>query len=207
MGRPGLLSMTCPPLTLRLLLISAGLRVPFIPCMLRLMTCFIRPRILRKRPRKPWLMLQDLLMSSVLSKSMLLPKRKPRGPLRVQLLNLTNDLQRPMKLLPRVDAMPWLSLSLVSESLKLSLAAARAKHLKITRPSKRLSAASRNCNSNKMRTKKIKTYKKQIEEAEEIAALNLAKYRKAQQEMEESEERAKMAGAQLSFARAGSMNL
>merc|ERR1712083_1087401 len=28
---------------------------------------------------------------------------------------------------------------------------------------------------------KIKTYKKQIEEAEEIAALNLAKYRKAQQ--------------------------
>ena len=54
---------------------------------------------------------------------------------------------------------------------------------------------------------KIKTYKKQIEEAEEIAALNLAKYRKAQQEMEESEERAKMAGAQLSFARAGSMNV
>merc|ERR1711963_808566 len=30
---------------------------------------------------------------------------------------------------------------------------------------------------------KIKTYKKQIEEAEEIAALNLAKYRKAQQEL------------------------
>lgn len=28
---------------------------------------------------------------------------------------------------------------------------------------------------------KIKTYKKQIEEAEEIAALNLAKFRKAQQ--------------------------
>merc|ERR1719281_1949329 len=36
---------------------------------------------------------------------------------------------------------------------------------------------------------KIKTYKKQIEEAEEIAALNLAKYRKAQQELEEAEER------------------
>merc|ERR1719348_2445619 len=31
---------------------------------------------------------------------------------------------------------------------------------------------------------KIKTYKTQIEEAEEIAALNLAKYRKAQQELE-----------------------
>merc|ERR1712113_1291130 len=36
---------------------------------------------------------------------------------------------------------------------------------------------------------KIKTYKKQIEEAEEIAALNLAKYRKAQQELEEADER------------------
>merc|ERR1712002_11919 len=34
---------------------------------------------------------------------------------------------------------------------------------------------------------KIKTYKRQIEEAEEIAALNLAKFRKAQQELEESE--------------------
>merc|ERR1712049_27532 len=44
---------------------------------------------------------------------------------------------------------------------------------------------------------KIKTYKNQIEEAEEVAALNLAKYRKAQQELEETEERAKMAGAQL----------
>merc|ERR1712083_181638 len=40
---------------------------------------------------------------------------------------------------------------------------------------------------------KIKTYKKQIEEAEEIAALNLAKYRKAQQELEETEERSRMA--------------
>merc|ERR1712107_914373 len=39
---------------------------------------------------------------------------------------------------------------------------------------------------------KIKTYK-QIEEAEEIAALNLAKFRKARQELEEAEERAKLA--------------
>jgi myosin protein heavy chain len=44
---------------------------------------------------------------------------------------------------------------------------------------------------------KIKTYKKQIEEAEEIAALNLAKFRKAQQELEEAEERSKMAEDQI----------
>merc|ERR1719365_443366 len=40
---------------------------------------------------------------------------------------------------------------------------------------------------------KVKTYKQQIEEAEEIAALNLAKFRKAQQELEETDERAKLA--------------
>merc|ERR1712130_210916 len=40
---------------------------------------------------------------------------------------------------------------------------------------------------------KIKTFKQQIGEAEEIAALNLAKFRKAQQELEEVEERAKLA--------------
>ena len=39
---------------------------------------------------------------------------------------------------------------------------------------------------------KVKTYKKQIEEAEVIAALNLAKFRKAQQELEEVEERARV---------------
>ena len=44
---------------------------------------------------------------------------------------------------------------------------------------------------------KIKTYKKQIEEAEEIAALNLAKFRKAQQELEETEDHARLAESAL----------
>merc|ERR1712186_168758 len=44
---------------------------------------------------------------------------------------------------------------------------------------------------------KIKTYKTQIAEAEEIAALNLAKFRKAQQDLESNEDRAKSAGAAL----------
>merc|ERR1712184_158549 len=37
---------------------------------------------------------------------------------------------------------------------------------------------------------KVKSYKKQIEEAEEIAALNLAKFRKVQADLESSAERA-----------------
>merc|ERR1712113_115003 len=41
---------------------------------------------------------------------------------------------------------------------------------------------------------KIRTYKKQIEEA---AALNLAKFRKAQQELEEAEERSRLAEEQI----------
>ncbi|XP_076337304.1 myosin heavy chain, muscle-like isoform X5 [Tachypleus tridentatus] len=49
---------------------------------------------------------------------------------------------------------------------------------------------------------KIKTYKRQIEEAEEIAALNLAKFRKVQQEMEDAEERADMAENALAKLRA-----
>merc|ERR1711915_814613 len=39
---------------------------------------------------------------------------------------------------------------------------------------------------------KVRTYKRQIEDAEEIAALNLAKFRKAQQELEEVEERTRV---------------
>merc|ERR1711978_336135 len=58
--------------------------------------------------------------------------------------------------------------------------------------------------ANKLQAK-IKTYKKQIEEAEEIAALTLAKLRKAQQELEETEDRTKMAEAQLPMVRGASV--
>ncbi|CAF3451696.1 unnamed protein product [Rotaria socialis] len=49
---------------------------------------------------------------------------------------------------------------------------------------------------------KIKIYKRQVEEAEEIAALNLAKYRKVQTELEDSAERAELAENQLGKLRA-----
>lgn len=49
---------------------------------------------------------------------------------------------------------------------------------------------------------KIKTYKRQVEEAEEIAAINLAKFRKVQHELEDSEERADMAEQSLQKLRA-----
>merc|ERR1712150_346371 len=49
---------------------------------------------------------------------------------------------------------------------------------------------------------KIKSYKKQIEEAEEIAALNLAKFRHAQATLAEAEERADLKDQALAKLRA-----
>ena len=49
---------------------------------------------------------------------------------------------------------------------------------------------------------KIKIYKRQVEEAEEIAAINLAKYRKVQHDFEEAEDRADSAENSLSKLRA-----
>merc|ERR1712110_586448 len=49
---------------------------------------------------------------------------------------------------------------------------------------------------------KIKSYKKQIEEAEEIAALNLAKFRKVQGNLTESEARADLNEQALAKSRA-----
>merc|ERR1719419_626381 len=49
---------------------------------------------------------------------------------------------------------------------------------------------------------KIKTYKRQVEEAEEMAAMNLQKYRKAQHDLEEADERADVAENTLARFRA-----
>merc|ERR1712111_322985 len=102
-----------------------------------------------------------------------------------------------------------------SASLRLSLLPPSLALARPTRLTRELSARPRSSPSPRVRTRrtrtacptsnklqqKIKTYKQQIEEAEEIAALNLAKFRKAQQELEETEERAKMADANMSVVR------
>ena len=54
---------------------------------------------------------------------------------------------------------------------------------------------------------KIKSYKKQIEEAEEIAALNLAKYRQVQANLSGSTERADLQEQALAKTRARSMSM
>merc|ERR1711934_1343461 len=54
---------------------------------------------------------------------------------------------------------------------------------------------------------KIKAYKKQIEEAEEIAALNLAKYRQVQNNLAASTEQADLTEQAVAKARARSASL
>ena len=49
---------------------------------------------------------------------------------------------------------------------------------------------------------KLREYQRQIEEAEEIASMNIAKYRKCQQELEDSEARATAAENNLAKFRA-----
>ena len=49
---------------------------------------------------------------------------------------------------------------------------------------------------------KLKVYKRQAEEAEELAAVNLTKFRKIQSELEDAEERASLAENQLNKMRA-----
>jgi len=48
----------------------------------------------------------------------------------------------------------------------------------------------------------LTVYKKQIEDAEEIAAINLSKYRKAQHELEDATQRADQAESQIAKNRA-----
>ena len=48
----------------------------------------------------------------------------------------------------------------------------------------------------------LRVYKRQIEEAEEIAAMNLAKFRKTQVDLEEGEERADLSEHALAKLRA-----
>merc|ERR1712117_103767 len=122
---PEMLSMRWPASTPELALIRDVLREPSTPCRLRLMTCSTRPRTLRRRPRRLWLMLLDLLMSLDLSRITPLPSPRARELLRPPLESLRTVWLMPMMLLCVVASLPWPSLRPESESLRLSLAMSR----------------------------------------------------------------------------------
>merc|ERR1712226_754352 len=123
-----LLSMTWLQSTQRLHLISANLKEQFTPCMLKLMICLPKLRVVKKKPKRLWLMLLVLLMNSEQSKSIPTLKKKQRE--------------------------HW---SLAFVSLRLSLEMFNAELLKTTKDSKRLIVELRSFNSNKMKIIKMPT--------------------------------------------------
>merc|ERR1712117_153733 len=123
--RLALLSMRWPPSTPELLVTRDVLRELFTPCRLRLMTCSTRPRTLRRRPRRLWLMLPDLLMSSDLSRTMSPLCLRARELWSPSWLSLRTVWLMPMMLLCVVASLPWPSLRPESESLRLSLEMSR----------------------------------------------------------------------------------
>merc|ERR1712117_174087 len=122
---PEMLSMRWPASTPEPMLIRDVLREPSTPCRLRLMTCSTRPRTLRRRPRRLWLMLPDLPMSSDLSRTMSPLCLRAREPWSPSWLSLRTVLLMPMMLLCVVASLQWPSLRPESESLRLSLAMSR----------------------------------------------------------------------------------
>merc|ERR1711963_1181245 len=90
------------------------LRDPSTPCRLRLMTFCTRPRTLRRRPRRPWLMLPDLQMSSDLSRTTPPPSPRARELLRPPLESLRTVLLllRKLKVLLRLRRTRFSELSL-----------------------------------------------------------------------------------------------
>ncbi|QQP51989.1 Myosin heavy chain 1, partial [Caligus rogercresseyi] len=144
-----------------------------------------------ERPRRPWWMLPASQMSSEPSKNTPLPRKRP------------NELStRPSanEAAAKGGRAALAKLEAKIRELELELGSCQSRtsdtykaYQKAERKIKELQFQQDEDRKNQERMgelatklqQKIKTYKKQIEEAEEIAALNLAKYRKAQQEMEE----------------------
>merc|ERR1711971_792778 len=83
-------------------------------------------------------------------------KIRPSVPLNPRSMNWRCDSLKPMMLLPRVAVLQWLSLRVASVSLRLNLDLSNLRLLTLTRVTKRLSAKSRNFNSNKMKTTRTK---------------------------------------------------
>merc|ERR1719483_68574 len=152
-----MLSMKCPLSTLKLLLKSVLWRELYTQCMLKLMTCFIRLRIQKRKQRRQWLMLLVLLMNSVLNKTILIPSQRQRGPLNLSLVNLKISLLKQMKMPCVVDVPQWLSSKQGSVSLKLNLEMFKLTLAKMQRDIRSPNAAARNLYSRLMKTKRTKT--------------------------------------------------
>merc|ERR1719348_1842943 len=184
------------------------------------MTCFIKQRTLRKSPKKAMVDAARLADELRAEQEHSTTQEKTKRSLESQVMELDQRLVEANEIASKGGRNAMAKLESRIRELEIELGSVQSKtsdsykcFQKAERRIKELQFQQDEDHKNQDRmselaTKlqmKIKTYKKQIEEAEEIAALNLAKYRKAQQELEEAEDRAKLAGANLTVARGGSI--
>merc|ERR1712154_306820 len=163
-------------------------------CMPKLMICSNKQRTLKRRQRRLWLTLPDLPMSFEQNKTTLAANEMAVKGGRNAMAKLEGRIREMEMELGGVQ-------SKTSETYKYyQKSERRIKELNFQRDEDKKNSDRITELAQKLQ-QKIKVYKKQIEEAEEIAALNLAKYRKAQQELEETEDRSRMAEGALSVAR------
>merc|ERR1711915_238213 len=87
-------------------------------CMLRLMIYFTKPRILKKRLKRLWVMLLVLQMSFVQSRITPMASQRQKDPWSLGLVNLRISLLKPMRMPRGMDVQPWQNLKQGSESLK-----------------------------------------------------------------------------------------
>merc|ERR1719378_1568379 len=154
---PEELSTICRPSMAVTLHPSASLSPASIPFRLRLMVCLLLPRMLRRRPRRLWLMLLVLLMNSVLSRNMFLPLELERTLFPMLLENL-RDVFLMLRIFPSSLAKPpWLSLKERSVSSRLSLPAPSPALERPPRLTRELSARPRSLPLPRVRTRRTRT--------------------------------------------------
>merc|ERR1712192_150525 len=175
-------------------------------------TCLLPARTARRRQRRQWWMREDWRMSCALSKTTLLPRttevsltEMQRKAEEASFQMARGAAQIPAKLEARAHE--------VEMELNRTIQHTDEVHKTITKGERRVKELLFQQEENKKNQdritdlveklqQKIKSYKKQIEEAEEIAAINLAKFRKAQQDFGEAEERSKICETNIAKYRA-----
>merc|ERR1712226_983325 len=135
-------------------------------CRLTSTTCLPPARTARRRPRRQWWTLDVWLTSSVPSRTTRPRRRRLPGPPRCRS--------------PRCRTRPSRTIQHTDEVHKtITKGERRVKELLFQQEENKKNQDRITDLMEKLQ-QKIKSYKKQIEEAEEIAAINLAKFRKAQ---------------------------
>merc|ERR1712106_1010765 len=136
---------------------GASLSPPFTQCKLKLMVCFLLPKMQRRNPRRLWLMLLVLPMNFAQSKTMPLLWLLPRTLWETSLESLR--VAWLMLKMPhwRVERLPWPRWKLRSVSLKLSLLLHSLALEKQPRLSRGVTARLRSLHLPREKTERIKT--------------------------------------------------